>query len=194
MPPPPTEPNDIGEVIRLLRQAETRAVTHGDLTKLSNSLMEGIKGVRDDVSALAARMTTNELAVDQLRQNVELIRVPTVPRKPSPLPQRYNPEETSPGGGLRVSKGEWDNIRALIDEHQEKLEAAEKAKREADLRREATEELLRAQEKIVIARRKRFIALSGILVPILIALGSAFEHYVLRGIEQPEQTQPARHP
>ena len=179
--PPPTNAEYV-EILRLLRVAETRAgqaVTHGDLDKVTNTIMKGMGDLGSDLRSLSSTVNVHGMAIDALGRRVSKVEAGGLgSRRPSPMPRAYNPEETSPGGGLRVAKDEWEAIQALIAEHEEKIATAEREKHDEELKREAAERVIVGQKKVAAAKRKNFLALSGVAVPVLIALGSVIAHFL----------------
>lgn len=226
------EPSDIPgllqEQIKLLRSAEEerkKNVTRGDLAALSTNLLAAVATTDKKVDAVAqsighlqgqlgtqgiaiAAVNDRVAGIDSRVKIIEQIRtvgMSAPPRRMSPMPKTYKPDETSPGGRVAFDKAEWEEMQeqqeevlSSLQKHEEELasiqvernaakaaEAEAKEKERVAQDRQATiAEYAAGLEKKAAAlaaeakkKRARYIKLAIAIAPTLSALGAAAAHY-----------------
>jgi len=195
-------PNDIAEVIRLLREAEKRSqttVTHGDLQTFGTTVMSAIKEVGVRVDTVAATQNNQAVVLDQLGRRVAVVERtvgvnPTtgslVPRRMTPSPiAAYDPEKTEGGKRRIISSEKWDEVETTLREHaaaleqvQTDLDAAQAEKEKAKVAEQRAQErqadiatYAAGLEKKARKNRNRFIAALVASGPIL----GGIVHFIL---------------
>ena len=136
--------------------------------------------MRSETKSIRSSLEVTNVAVHGLSERVAKVetRVPTLPpaRSASPVPRRYDPEETSPGGGLRIPPEEWKSALAQIDTLTEEREAEKKSAALAQERQATIAEYADSLEKEAKRKRHRMVKIIAALIPVLTALGGWVSH------------------
>lgn len=193
---PPTMPTktELGELIEVLRGVEARskqAATHGDMAKLATDVLAGLAVTDKKVDDLAGALHTVQGIVgaqglalvavankqDSFDKRLTIVETRT-PRIPSPTPRGYNPEETSPGGDLKVQRAEWESLQSdlhtLIKERNEANAAKATAARDQQIIVDYAKKL----ETDAATKRKRTRNTIVALIPVATALGGLINHFL----------------
>jgi hypothetical protein len=86
--------------------------------KALNKKIDDVYGSLDGrIVGVEKRLSTHDIALDSVHAKIMRVSMPPV-RSMSPLPRKYDfkPEETSPGGGLRIAREDWEQAQEQIDE------------------------------------------------------------------------------
>lgn len=174
--------HDTAELIRLLKKAEVNAgkvITQGALdaavgqtnanfNKVAGTIMEKVVAVEKKVDLVADRVDIHDSTL------ATLIRARS---HSTPMPRSYDPEETSPGGHLKVRPDEWLTIQDRIATIEKERDAERDKTIKAQERQAAIEEYARGLETKATKRTFRAVKIVAALTPLLLGLGAGAAHF-----------------